>query len=261
METTIDNTDVDFEVITEGVYRSNMKIVPDRVLVIRSDTQDILGLVSSRYKIKTHSEVLKPFNENPLLIQRGATVCKRGAIMFASYELTENGKTIEREIKVGDTIKFMIRAFNSYDGSMPAGFELYGCRLVCKNGMMVSKSLRHFSAKHFDKTLKDFDQQLSLVKENIDLITKHWKNWSVTKTTPTRINDYLNSLNMGNKLRETLLEDCVAENTENGIWGIFNRMTAYITHEMKSREEQNLAFSQRVRETEWLDKFYAFAWN
>jgi hypothetical protein len=84
------------------------------------------------------------------------------------------------------------------------------------------------------------------------------------KINPTeeRIQQYFEEVKMGERLQKELLPKAIEDGRKEGVWGIFNTLSYYITHDIKVRGDgQNKALSQRSKEHDLLTKFYSFSWN
>ena len=74
---------------------------------------------------------------------------KTGAVLVAQYELKEGRNILYADVKVGDTVSFGLRVFNSMNYESGVGFELNALRLVCKNGMTIPRAVAKLSFRHF----------------------------------------------------------------------------------------------------------------
>src|SRR3989338_11268155 len=91
----------------------NGERIPDRMAVVRTDTNKALGIVGKDYKVVPHSRVIETFDRVDILSRKKVDVCKDGAVLVAQYELKEGGSILYSDVKVGDTVSFGLRVFNS----------------------------------------------------------------------------------------------------------------------------------------------------
>ena len=73
------------------------------------------------------------------------------------YTTTTDG--IQAEVKVGDSVKLGMIAYNSYDGSKVLTIGLFAMRLVCSNGMLHNDYFPMQSFRHLKGNI-DWDNQL-----------------------------------------------------------------------------------------------------
>jgi hypothetical protein len=237
--------------------------IPKRHVVLREDTLEPLGIVSSNYQLVPHRSVINAFSQIPNLKQDRISLCKNGAIMFADYTIQEKNETLLAEVKKGDTVGYQVRAFNSYNMECGVGFEIRALRLVCTNGLTIPKGLCRLSFKHVEGlNMSKLTEIIFQKMEGAREITQIWRKWTDTKVSSSKIAEFCNSLDtLGEKTRERLCQKSLNEHERDGLWGVFNVFTAYTTHETKSRLPENKVLAQRSKEQEVLSKFYNFDWN
>ena len=256
------NQAVDFKTIKRKVFTEDGVEVKDRKAIVRTDTNKVLGVVGNNYRIAEHSKVLEAFEQTGILKLKKVDVCKGGAVMFAHYDIENNGQLRQEDVQVGDTIRFGVRVFNSHNYDLGVGFEIVAYRLVCKNGLVVPRTMSRVSMKHYQST--DINRiRLSIVKKQDSILPtiQIWKRWSETKVDETRIDKFFEEAKVGKRLRSILYDRAVAENKRLGVWGIYNVFTHYTTHEMKVRSAENRTLSVRDKEQTLLQKFYQFDWE
>ena len=117
----------DFPVALEPVYRKNGSFVevPNRLAVVRTDSGATLGIVSRRYKLVTHQDLLeivaeatKTLDVGP--VPRGIYVDRGGARMRALFKFP----ALARPVIKGDEICPCLTIQNTYDATT----RLYGDR-------------------------------------------------------------------------------------------------------------------------------------
>ncbi len=256
----------DFDIELRDVHLNTGEKIEGRKAVYRPDIDKTLGIVSKNYQIVPHKDVIETFDKCPTLYRRKATTCKEGAVLFADYDIGTNGDIKKEDVNVGDTISFGLRVFNSYNLYSGVGYEIVGNRLVCKNGMVLPKTLSRLSWRHFENVDVDkFRELITFNMGNIDKTVEIWKTWSKTKAKENRIRAFTdNAIKggcLGQKVGAELTEKAVVENKKMGVWGVYNVFTAYVTHDLKVRNEENRLLSVREKEANLLGRFYDYAWK
>jgi hypothetical protein len=238
-------------------------VIPHKKAIVRSDTNQVLGIVSDRYKLVKHEEVIGCVNDALKEIGMKETersLCHNGANLFIKYR--GNGE-YSKEVKVGDIVRFGLEIFNSYNSSMPVGVVLIAERLKCVNGMIVPETLSSFSVKHYGKLdLSDVRRKSLVILERIPIYLERWQSWSKKDLSVDIARQFFNR-SFGKRMREMLFQKFLVEREEDTVWGLYNFFTRYLSHEIRTRRgnEQNLRMLQWSRElditgklTKWVNK-------
>ena len=130
------NADWDFPVERQDIFDGRGEVIDGHKAVVRTDTNDVLGVHGSRYTIVSNSDVVNSIDD----AIRKANISKDVSVKISSIE---GGRKMRGEIlfndltdepSVGDYVKFRISFFNSYDGSWAFTQAADGLRLFCLNG-------------------------------------------------------------------------------------------------------------------------------
>ena len=251
---------VDFPVVERKLQTLEGLSVPNKAIV-RTDTNDVLGVMGEDYKIVHHKEVIEKVEKDipTELTERKITLCKNGAVMFAKY-LTPRIRAIE--VRKGDIVKFGIEVFNSYDGTFPVGFMFVAMRVICTNGMTIPKSVARISVKHtanvrLDNVGNEFNKRIPLYMKTAD----RWREWSETTPKPERVDSFLKKT-LGDRLKKFFEEEYQVA-SDKTLWGLYNIFTYYNTHNIKTKKnnEQNKRIAQFGFEKRLLNEFYNFNWS
>jgi len=253
--------------ITEEKIYVKDKAIKDKKAIVRSDTGTVLGVVSNRYELFKHEDVLDSINTvagKLNLIQPEPNFYKEGAVMHADYYLNEVKEIASST--VGDTVKFGVRVMNSYDGSFKLSYLLVAFRLVCSNGLVLPKTIRSFSIKHFKSnankfTGEDIFNRLNVSLNDVDKIVSNYDTWAQMKVNIPEVNHFLLT-EFGKRESKNLIEyynNCVEENT---VWGLYNVLTKYVTHETQARKNNvnNLGLLQHrkgLSVTNRIEKYFS----
>ena len=227
--------------------------IPERRVIVRTDTNQVLGIASPNYKIITHKSVVDKFDGLDFLKRDRITTAQNGALMLADYDI-KNKK--EFQVKKGDIVKMQLRLFNSYNFSCGVGFELRALRLVCTNGLMIPKAVGRFSYRHFENApVEQLATLIDNVYDNSCDILNLWKTWSNAEVDNHKRQLWFDETNeiLKKKTAERLTVLALDAST---VWDMFNIYTKYISHELKTRKEDMLPIKQQKYEREIIPMFY-----
>lgn len=227
-----------FPVELRDIYtRFDGKQVPiaGRKAVLRTDTKHTLGIVSTKYELLKHDDVVKGFR-NALKDERfeeSIKLAKNGAQLYATYSLPEH--TVE--IRPNDRVSLQFIVKNSYDGTNALHITLGAFRLVCTNGMMIGKKFFAFSQKHIGSEAESIDA--GKLKEKVTMIADQFaKALPVMQTmaaaTVFHPSEYFETkkVRIPKYLLAAAKESYEAE-SDKSLWGVYNSLTYAITHKMK----------------------------
>lgn len=108
----------------------NYKKVPRKVALLRSDTYDMLSVVSNRYKVVQPREVLEFFED--LINKNGFQMHTAGALRDGKrvWALAETGRDFQLD---GDEVAAYLLLATSYDGTFATTAQFTSIRVVCNN--------------------------------------------------------------------------------------------------------------------------------
>jgi len=254
---------LDFDVTREKIYLNDETEIKGKEAIVRTDNRDVLGIVTPKYKLVEHREVDKTFTSISLLRKEKEHLCKGGQLAFIDYNLDALGRRSKIEVKKGDVVKIMLRAFNSYNRTTGVGFMWRVLRLVCTNGVTVPKSVIGLSISHMGGTVVN-----RLEEKLIDSMPKamgfagKFKEWCEVKPQRSSIEKFFEdcpSLYKG--VKDELQGRSIVESEKEGLWGVFNVLTHYISHQIKPKRGKDLVLAQQNKESKVLDYFYRFNWS
>ena len=150
----------------KGMCDDKMIDCDNRVMIIRSDTEEYLGDHSRSYRPVTHAKVLDPVIDiaesmkTPYITQ--VNMIDNGAMMEA--------KLIFKEIcfddpAMQDYIAFQIVLRNSYNGVWSVMIQADGLRLWCMNGCTTPDKIANYRQKHNGHFNYNFDH----IKHSVEL--------------------------------------------------------------------------------------------
>lgn len=203
--------------------------------VIRTDLNIPLGVVSDKYAVLEHKNVINGFRQalEGQDFKENISLQRDGAQLYATYTL----KDVQAEVKKGDFVGMQFTARNSYDGSTQLRMSLGAIRLVCQNGMTITKNFIEYSQKHIGTDMK---LDVMEVQAEIEKLTSQFKRIvpSMTAmadkvmTKPVELLFDKKSVN----LPAYLLKEAQDEFNKAGgntLWDYYNSLTFAVTHKLR----------------------------
>lgn len=251
-----------FEVKKEDVFTASGVKIPNKVALVNSDLESVVGFVSPGYDIVENQAVTNLFEEAtkefgvPMVKDHMDATTKRWRRQFIF-----NDERLSAEILPSDIVGVCLEVFNGYDGRTAYGYSLMGYRWACSNGMIMGKrnlfseSFAHYDG-NVDKLRDSFTFKFNMFHNN----AKVWEKWSKEPFSQEAFDKYLDShtkpVNAKPKAHEYLSPKMASGISDSYIpmlsdqklredkWGAFNVLTYLMTHETKARKGSNV-FSNR----------------
>ena len=143
--------------------------------LVRTDTQDILGIVSKQYEIVPNESLLRmaEFIREEVDMDTVVVLSDGGKVCFTA---TLRGAT--QDIVRGDTVKRRIVGFLGHDGKTGCGAMFTNIRVVCTNTLAAAMStrdakvsIRHMSGANdsFDKLITSIDTARETFNNEVEL--------------------------------------------------------------------------------------------
>lgn len=226
------------------------QIVPNKIVLTRSDNGQVLGNFSDGYKAAQPSQILEFFNEFVLaddsFALETAGVLKGGAIIWALARYQESTEIM------GEAHNRFVFLTTSYDGSLATTAQATMVRVVCNNTLTASLfakdaatvKIRHNSA--FDAIRRE---QAAIQLENVAGSFEQYRQMAERlamvrmsrRDTETLINQVMagtdKRADMSTRVRNQVdamlssLQTTLDEGTEkNSAWTLLNATTRYVDH-------------------------------
>ena len=241
------NKDWDFPVETQQVFDQFGNAIPDTTCVMRTDSNTVLGVHGSRYKLVSNDTIVESVLDSI-----------NQANISTDYEIkiktAEDGRKMRGEIlfkdltvqpRVGDYIHFRVSFFNSYDASWSFQANAEGLRLWCMNGCTtpdaVSRSkFKHTQSINIEGTANKIANGLDAFMHSPDL----WQRWMgvhvstemaetfFKHTLAKQFTRQVSHSKTNEKQLETLLRIWNNEVHQLGAnkWALYNAMTYWASH-------------------------------
>ena len=149
--------------------------------LVRTDTNDVLGVHGSKYRVTTHSEVVDTVTESVRKANLSndhtmtVDVYENGALLKGTISFND----IHIEPVVGDYVRFDIGFWNSYNGQWSIQITGEGRRLFCDNGCTTPHSVARTFRKHSSNI--NTEQEANKLARSLDIFFNQkdiWKAWS-----------------------------------------------------------------------------------
>jgi len=247
MNFSLESKDVLFET-NDG----NILTVPDRKVLVRSDNQKALGVVSHNYKVVQPGEVLefyRDLTESAGFQMETAGVLRDGRKYWALANMGQEAKVLD------DTIKGYLLLGTACDGSMSTVAMFTSIRVVCNNtltfaveGTGANKGQRIVRINHrsnFNET--KVKAQLGLAATSWDSFIKSVDVWSKTKVDNDQAHNFFSAVSTytnekGDEVVSPKTVDALfdlyqgrgmgsdLEAARKTVWGLINAVTEHVDH-------------------------------
>jgi hypothetical protein len=252
----------EFPVESQPVFDQLGNRIDGSQAVVRTDTDEVLGVHGSRYRVLSHDDVVnstldavkeadlsKDYEVRVKVIDGGRKM--RGEILF-------NNITVEPV--VGDIVQYRINFFNSYDASWSFSQAADGLRLWCLNGCTAPMGTARSNFKHTQSI--NIEGSAQKMVNGIDAFMNNkalWQEWMGIQVSDEMAEIFFkNTLakapsrqklvdKLNNKQLENLLTIWAREkrNLGGNKWALYNAMTYWSTH---TSDLRNPEIARRNRE-------------
>ena len=240
--------------------------VEGKRVIMRSDTNDVLGIVSTGYQTLQNTEAFKffePFVENGLATLETAGSLWNGKKVFILAKIAGDDMVIDD--KNNDVVKKYILLSNSHDGTMAVKVGYTPIRVVCQNTLSAAEeggssdlvSINH--TKGLVQTLYTVQETMDIVNRQFIVTEEKYKELAKMPIKPDDLRKYFKKVFSTKKL-EMMLEnpsEFTPEDVENfrkklidrceevfemeyahNRWTMYNAANYYLNHE-RSRNVEN----------------------
>ncbi len=242
-------TELPLAVTSDVAYHTpDMRMASGYTAIINPETNQLFSIVSPKYKIVKHVDVLSKVEEAISKhieygrFERTLATFANGARMQAKYVFPD----VTVSVKGADNIHPSVEIRNGYDGMWGFGVLFGAFRLVCSNGLVIGQKVLNFRKKHYNPAQQFLMQDmLSDSMENFSEQTKIWKSWSEQVMEQAQIAKSIEDMELREKEVEginntietstgiTLLANQVVTK-----WILFNIIAQYVTHNVVSINRQ-----------------------
>lgn len=242
--------------------------------IVRTDTNQILGVHTDKYKIIKHDDVVNSVMDSIQLanLSHDYTV---------DVQVLDDGRKLKGEILFNDItiqpqkddyIKFRVPFYNSYDGSWSFSVTCDGIRLWCLNGCTtpdtITKSVsKHTASANVRSSTTKIRRGFEMFLQSEDKY-RNYTNIDISSTLASNVFRKLSKLptvdaNNRNKFNEKQMDKLRTqwryEKAELGsnAWALYNTLTHWATH---TSEYKQPATTTRNRENQLAKLFKNDEW-
>ena len=230
----------DFPVVLRPLYYSkgagvDAGYVPKRLAVVHGDTGECLAVVSDRYKLVRHQQLLDlvraaaaDLDVGP--VPRGVYVDRRGARMRAIFKFP----ALARSVFSRDEICPCIKIENTYDATSRITVHIGAFRFVCTNLAVGGGGVfaGGFMAVHAGEIpVQEIGRQLSDFLSNFEGITTTYRRWTEERFGWDQMEAVLRLLP---KNAGQTIESGIRQSKVQSVYSAYNVATNHATHRMRS---------------------------
>ena len=242
--------------------------------VMRTDTNQVLGVHGSRYKAVSHDDVVNS-------ILDGVSQADLSNDYTVEVEVLEDGRKLRGQIlfndltiepDVGDYTKFKVDFFNSYDASWSFSQQASGLRLWCLNGCTTPDAVAKSRYKHTASiNVEGSANKMINGLQHFMSRKEVWQSWMGTSVTDNQVETFFKNTvakaftrqNQISKTNDKQLENLLgiwadeSRSLGHNKWALYNTLTYWATHtgELRSphtaRYNREAAIASAMRNKLW----------
>lgn len=245
----VEKRPVHFPISTGG-----LKPLAESFVTVRTDTEDGLGVVGSRYVPFQNKTVFSFFDQ--LVAEKGANYTKAGQIDGGArvYLLAKLPKTVQ--VAGVDAVDTYLIFNNSHDGSSSIEVKLLAVRLICSNGLTGWTDTGSFKVRHTSTIALKLAQAreiLHLSAQSIDQFLEKADALARTKLNKEIVEQFLQGIDLHKLPDEStrrenqrfdvlrLIERGIGHQQaeiKNSLWSAVNAVTEYVDHKEGDTEKR-----------------------
>ena len=229
----------EFNVKSRPVLNIRGQVIEGHRENFREDTGEHLALVSDKYKIVHHKEVIDRVESCLKLgeFQKKVYCPNNGARLYAVYDFKEQ----RAEVAKGDIIGMRVTLRNSYDGSSGIPIDAGALRLVCTNGMTSPYMNTKQSGRHsMNLDLDYINDAINSAKREFDASVEGYRVLHGFKITQQKGESIIEKLVETKKIGERRGKDILdiwrnptySQDKDRNIYNLYNAVTQNLTPEM-----------------------------
>lgn len=259
-------------IVKEPVLRKGTP-VSGKYFTIRQDTDTVLGIVGSDYRVLQNCEAFEIMDA--ITMDRNGPKYETAGVLWGGRRVWALARVPEfLEVVPGDALAQYLLCANSHDGSSAALFMETPVRVVCQNTLSMatsgggkSKKLRH-SGNLFSK-VSDVQDVLKIVRSNFLETLEQYRALANDRPTNEEVESVLKSLFPDTKTdRAVLQRNRVKTLWDDGIgqdipdiagtaWALYNGVTELIDHHANAGSKRDDADDMRLNSI-WFGSGAAF---
>lgn len=254
LKATIKLAGLNWEPLSDSIQGTKSGVeMPRMKLLYRSDTKAALGVVGEGYNPSNPAEFLE--RQYTLAEALKGTVTRAGfledrARAFSFIRMPDIQVKPKAQRQVGDVCGVYIYTTDGWDGGTPHKSRLFIERLCCKNGMTSKEIKANFWVPHTSgrelMTKTRWTTFSAEVSQSLEEVRATFVQLIEAKMTPAEMLEFTVKLFPGEGNRVQTTRDQIAALFGEGTgtrgatrWDAYNAVTEYVTHERKSRVQED----------------------
>jgi len=252
--------EIDLSTISE---LNNIKGIEKDKLLINSDDNTRLGIVSKEFSTFSHKEAVQQTIEAINEITKTNSRFKNFQInpdnvffrnnksfMKLDIDFTDLGFEIGKIRKVGDIVNFRTTIVNALDGTSRLKWKIGGLRLICLNGLMTFQEVDSLNFVHKSLDVPSISEAILNKFEIFQKFISDWKELSKKELTQEETKRLFEKLKKENEKKNKVAErnidniinlsEEVFEKEGRTLWTFYNLASNYTTHNEKVARSFNL---------------------
>jgi hypothetical protein len=240
--------------------------IPHHRVVRRMDTAKPLSVVSDKYRLIPHKELInaaEPFIAKLGKAEKKFTLERDGARLITEYTFKDNvitlpGHKMPGQAKaVNDTVALRLYGINSYNTSTPFEMRLAAMVLRCLNGMTVDQRIFGVKFRHVGE-MQDF--VLPSPDTVFGAFEQAGERWKKLADTGIERNQLAELIDLG-KEASIVSEKTMKENTERfrsseTAWDAYNAFTYVMTNHKVGKIQESTRINRFDRLNELFDNYF-----
>jgi hypothetical protein len=240
--------------------------IPDRVALVRTDTNEYLATHSLQYRPVLHKDVVNPvmniLDRISMDYHINVKLHDNGALMVAKFTCRD---IMIKDPSLNDYIAYQVTLRNSYNGMWSVMINAYGLRMFCMNECTTPDKIANFKLKHngiFNYNFDHLEHSLDVFR-NSEEKYKAWHGMRVNEddaerlfqkvcysARPTIDGKHYNATQVYNLQR---LWSQYKSEMGSTVWSLYNTVTHWASHPTevsrpeKTKVERNNAFTKYLQ--------------
>jgi len=221
--------------------------IENHFATVRTDTNQVLGLVGSRYVPIQNCDAFTTFDA---LVGEGEAIYHTVGALGKGERIWILAKLPDYiRVNGNDTVEKFLLLTNSHDGSQAVRIKLTPIRVVCENTLMIALSgaeqeVRICHIAHAEERLKKAHEILGLTNKLYAELELIFNGMSCKKMDPQMLYGYVKTVfpdsssrshNRKNPVHQRVLELAEegrgTEMTKGTLWGAYNAVTEFVDHD------------------------------
>lgn len=240
-----------FPVSLQTIRAYNGNEIPRMKAVCREDTGQVLSVVSDRYTLVTHSQVMdaaRGFIDSLGTPEISYGLHKDGTTMMATLTYREHVE----DVTVNDKVGLRVYIENSYDASKSVRVYIGALVLSCLNGAVASRNVYNFRARHMGEVNLQFPEPESVLTGFRQEANK-WQQFNDIAINKMTRNDYLTNMYDNFYIAETAYKHASEIESDGTLWDLMQALTYHTTH-LSPRVSYFGKLNRLEKISKWFDK-------